>query len=395
MNSKENFLEWDLGEHPVYHHFLNSIDQVGNQYPLILSQDQTNGMIQIRNPFPVEELIPKFSWLTETEAMDYMEPWVKKIKGLPGINSNSKIVGLTQRDAPMVRLLEEQGFKNVSCISRTELGIYDNSPGVERSHQSLSSALNKEILQKYKNADVLLVNRILHHVNEMNGFFQNIRSLIKPEGYLLFEVPDCTIGLNDLDYTLIYEQHVAYFTEETFQYFLESQSFKVLDYEMFYRPVEASLIVIAKIDDQAPRPMIPEILKGELARFHNYQHQFAQQKRKLREYLADYKQKVGKVAFFGAGHYGVTFLQLFELNKLVDCVIDDNPNKKDLYMPGSLIPIVPSNHLITSKIRLCILSVSPLNEDNIIANNPQFVGSGGTFASVFPASPHALVCIKS
>jgi len=395
MNSKENFIDWDLGEHPVYHHFLKSIDQVGTQHPLVLSQDQTSGMIQIRNPFPIDELIPKFSWLTETEAKDYMGPWVEKIKGLPGITSESKIVGLTQRDAPMVRLLEEQGFTNVSCISRAELGIHDDSPGVERSQQALSSLLDKQVLDKYKNADVLLVNRILHHVNERKGFFQNIQSLIKPEGYLLFEVPDCTIGLDDLDYTLIYEQHVIYFTEETFQYYLASQGIKILDYEMFHRPVEASLIAIAKMDSHAPRPMKPEILTRELERFHHYQHQFAQQKSKLRAYLEDYNQREGKVALFGAGHYGVTFLHLFELNGLVDFVSDDNPNKKDLYMPGSLIPIFPSDRLIEREIKLCMLSVSPLNEEKIIVNNPQYVEAGGNFVSVFPASSRALVCFKS
>ena len=171
MDSRENFFDWDLGEHPVSHHFLNSTDQVGSQHPLVLSQDQTNGIIQIRNHFPLDELIPHFSWLTETEPIDYMGPWVDKIKGLPRITSESKIVGLTQRDAPMVRMMEEQGFTNVSCISRAELGIHDYSPGVERSQQALSSLLDEDVINKYKNADVVLVNQILHHVNERNEFF--------------------------------------------------------------------------------------------------------------------------------------------------------------------------------------------------------------------------------
>ena len=79
----------------------------------------------------------------------------------------------------------------------------------------------------------------------------------------------------------------------------------------------------------------------------------------------------------------------------MDCVIDDNPNKKDLYMPGSLIPIFPSDRLIEREIKLCMLSVSPLNEEKIFVNNPQYVEAGGNFVSVFPASSRALVCFKS
>jgi hypothetical protein len=63
---------------------------------------------------------------------------------------------------------------------------------------------------------------------------------------------------------------------------------------------------------------------------------FARRYPKLRAQLKSlfgaWKQAGKRVAVFGAGHLAAKFVNLFGLEKLVECVIDDNPHKQNLLM---------------------------------------------------------------
>ena len=93
---------------------------------------------------------------------------------------------------------------------------------------------------------------------------------------------------------------------------------------------------------------------------------------------------------FGAGHLAVTYLTLFGVADLIDCVIDDNPNKRGMYMPGSRLPVVGSDVLNERNFALCLLGLNPLGEAGILQRHARFGERGGTFASIFPASACAL-----
>jgi hypothetical protein len=111
---------------------------------------------------------------------------------------------------------------------------------------------------------------------------------------------------------------------------------------------------------------------------------------KMQEYLRDYRRRRGPIALFGAGHLACTWLGVLAVEDVIDCVIDDNPHKRGLYMPGSRLPIVGSSALVERHISLCLLSLNPIGEEKVLAAHGRFVANGGTFASIFPASVHAL-----
>jgi hypothetical protein len=75
---------------------------------------------------------------------------------------------------------------------------------------------------------------------------------------------------------------------------------------------------------------------------------------------------------------------------LIDFVADDTPQKQSKFLPGARLPIVPSAALVERKIALCLLALSINNEDNVIKRNEGFVRQGGTFRSIFRASPRSI-----
>jgi hypothetical protein len=71
------------------------------------------------------------------------------------------------------------------------------------------------------------------------------------------------------------------------------------------------------------------------------------------------KKKGQGLSFFGAGARGVSMLQLSGRGKEFNYVLDDNPGKQGLYIPGCQLPIVPVSDINRSMVDYCFLS--PLN----------------------------------
>ena len=133
-----------------------------------------------------------------------------------------------------------------------------------------------------------------------------------------------------------------------------------------------------------------EVLGSEQTRARYFAENFPNYCDKLKKFFSIYRQSKDKIALFGAGHLACTFVNLFKLKEFIDFCVDDNPNKRGLFLPGSHLPIYGSSSLIKEKVKLCILGLNPLNEDKVIRINQDFINQGGTFLSIFPMSERAL-----
>ena len=74
---------------------------------------------------------------------------------------------------------------------------------------------------------------------------------------------------------------------------------------------------------------------------------------------------LGKVAIWGAGAKGVTFANLLDPHsKLIDCIVDLNPNKQGGFVPGTGHPIVSYQDLPKRNVATAILMNPNYREEN-------------------------------
>ena len=74
---------------------------------------------------------------------------------------------------------------------------------------------------------------------------------------------------------------------------------------------------------------------------------------------------LGKVAIWGAGAKGVTFANLLDPHsKLIDCIVDLNPNKQGRFVPGTGHPIVSYRDLPKRNVATAILMNPNYREEN-------------------------------
>jgi hypothetical protein len=114
----------------------------------------------------------------------------------------------------------------------------------------------------------------------------------------------------------------------------------------------------------------------------------------LRTLLSGHRQ-AGKIALFGAGHHASIFTNLLGVADLIEFVVDDNPHKRGLRMPGTRLPIVGSDRLMTGEIKLCLSSLGAGSEREVLAKLRRFIESGGRFASVFPTTTEEALTFRT
>lgn len=382
----------DAGLQPIGNRFLTAAAAPENLYPMFIGQCQACGLIQTIDPVPAAELLPIFDWITYSEPEPHLDQMVEIIAGLPGITSQSKIGGVSFKDDSTLTRFEKLGFNDTWRIDpKEDLDITHPGAGVETIQVRLTPETAAVIAQKYGRADILIVRHILEHVHSAHHFIEALKALINPQGYIVFEVPDCARAIDHCDYTTLWEEHTLYFTPETFKNGLPACGLSLVHFENYPYPFENSLVGVVQPQPESVK-VWPEagLLEQEKRRAEIFARTLPEQKVKLKAFLADYSRNHGKIALFGAGHLACTYICIFEIRDSIAFVVDDNPHKRGLFMPGSRLPIRGSAALLEEEVKLCLLSLNPISEDKVIQNNPKFIDQGGEFRSIFPASPRAL-----
>jgi hypothetical protein len=382
----------DCGLQPLCNRFVVDPNADEYQHPLILGQCEACGLIQITQPVPAEEVAPHFEWLTYKEAEEHLDHLASIICDLPGITDNAVACGVSFKDDTILNRLKKKKFSRTWRIDmKKDFGITIPGAGVETLQVYLTTEAAIKLAKKYGRADVVIARHIYEHASNTHMFLEALRNLVAPQGYVIFEVPDCTLSLESMDYSMPWEEHILYFTSATFRSSFEFVNFSLVHYECYPYPIENALVAITQpVSNKKQIPLLSEVLKRELDRGSLYGEGLGKYREKLQRYLKTYKETRGKISIFGAGHLACMYINLMEIKDYIEFVVDDNPNKQGLYMPGSHLPIRSSHSLIDERITLCLLSLTPESEEKIIRKNQTYVEQGGTFASIFPTSKNRL-----
>lgn len=380
----------DVGPQPISNRFLKSPGDTEECYPVALRQCEQCGLIQIEHPVPASALVPPYDWITYSEPEPHLDAVVDILMGLPGIREGAVAGGVSFKDDTTLARLERRGLRRWRLDLTDDLRVehVHGGMGVETIQDRLTPERARRIAERRGRADVLIVRHILEHSSVPHCFIDALKQLTTPNGYIVFEVPDCGRAFDGCDYTTIWEEHTLYFTPPTLATSLPPAGLDVVRTENYPYPFENSLVAIAK-------PSVPSnhadaaAVGRERERGRRFGQSFDAIRDKVRRALDEHRAR-GPVAMFGAGHLAITWLSVFGVEDAIDCVIDDNPHKRGMFMPGSKLPIVGSSALLDREIRLCLLSLNPIGEQKVVEKNTAFVERGGLFASIFPASARAL-----
>ena len=161
-----------------------------DSHPLIVGQCAACGLLQLINPMPAGMAKSRFEWMTYNEPEGHLDDLVARLCRLPGIDGDSRIMGLTYKDDSTLERFNRLGYGNTYRIkSEVDLGLQDSCAGLESIQAALDAASASRLAGSHGLAYVLLVRHVLESANYTAAFLNAVKSLAKPDCYLVFGLP--------------------------------------------------------------------------------------------------------------------------------------------------------------------------------------------------------------
>ena len=362
-NSDEVISILDFGEQPPSNRYQYKKNNQQDSHPLELCICNCCGLLQLIDPMPIKMVKSRFSWITYNEPESHLDDLVTSLIQLPGINQQSKIVGLSYKDESTLNRFFKKGFNN---IHNTTLLNNENSSGFFDGLETIQYQITEtEEIELHSDVDILIIRHMLEHSHDIGKFLKKVIKNVKKDGYLVFEIPDSYKFLFNKNYCFIWEEHIVYFTEPTLRSFFENKNLEVVKIFRYEAKLEDSLVIVLK-NSYHLGDISNYDIQNEIALADSFAKSFQEIKNKNISFLQNAKAEVKKIAIFGAGHLAVKYINLFGLKEYISCIIDDSKDKENLFLPGSLISIQNSSFL--PEIDICIMALSPENQEKVLSS---------------------------
>jgi SAM-dependent methyltransferase len=381
----------NFGFQPTSSNYISNSSSKLELFNFSIGQCDFCGVVQLLNPVPENKLLPKFKWIKNNEPdkhADFIfETLLKYIEG-----ENSKVLFVSKYDQRVFELVNKHLNGGAYMLDpKVDLGIDETDPGQIQLQSRINTDNLRKLSKKIGKFDLIVTCRMLEHAHNANEFISGLSELLKTDGHLVIEVPNSTKGLLQGDIAMLWDEHCYYFTYESLRLGLGAIGYRIKNSFNYYYPQEDALVSIFQNykNSNINNKIYPPLGERELA--NTFQRKCKEYKDKVINDLAQLEGKYGDIAIFGAGHRSIVFTNLLKITKQhIPYVIDDDPNKKGLKLPGSEIRIRNSDIVESGNIGVILLAVGIEIEDKIAEILSNKSKSPLHFFSISPDSKYAL-----
>ncbi len=342
----------DLGMSPLSNAFLSKahLHCAEKFYPLHAYVCQNCFLVQLEQFEPPEHIFKDYAYFSS-----YSDSWLNHAKAYTDmmidrfeLDQSSQVIEIASNDGYLLQYFQEKGIPILGIEPAANVAQVAEAKGVPTLVKFFNTATAKELVAKGKQADLLLGNNVLAHVPNLNDFIFGMKLLLKESGILTMEFPHLLQLIQQNQFDTIYHEHCSYLSFSTLEKIFSSHQLTLFDVEKLWTH-GGSLRIYAKHSSEAVTAsdrviqLKSEELQAGLDQIETYL-EFGKKvqlvKRELLTFLIHARDQGRVVVAYGAAAKGNTLLNFCGIRTdFIDYVVDRNPHKQGLFLPGTHIPI--------------------------------------------------------
>ena len=307
----------------------------------------------------------------------------------------STVLEIGCNDGILLKPFIELGINKVIGVDpSTNVISTIQDPNIIKINDFLSTDLAKSIVKKHGRVDLICANNVFAHINNMHDITNAIKELLKPDGVFIFEVHYIGSLIDEVQYDMIYHEHIYYYSLITLQKFFSKFNLEIFNIKpipihggsMRYYVRNEGGLSEKKISLKILNLQKNEYEKGydKKATFLNYAKEVDLTRKNLMSLLKDIKQQNQVIIGYGASGRANTLIQYCNIDKnLLDYIIDDAPMKQGFYTPRSHLEI-RSRDALEEKLPDYILIFAWSFFSEIIEKNIKYLHMGVKFIIPLP-----------
>ena len=353
-----------LGEMPLPDALLRAdeLDGPEPRFPLDVGVCSGCSLVQILEEVPPERLFVDnylyFSSCSEDLLRHAREEALALIEERR-LDGGSFVVEIASNDGYLLRNFVERGIPVLGIDPAPAQARAAIAAGVPTLQEFFGTASAESVRERMRPADVIVANNVLAHTPDPNDFVEGIATLLSADGVAVVENTYVRDLVDGCAFDTIYHEHFSYFSCTAIAALARRHGLFRTQVERFPEVQGGSLRWHLGSRDE-PESSAADLLRSEqesgvtdFGYYSSFGARVEQVQRDLLALLRSLRAEGRTIAAYGAAAKGTILLNSAGVDSsLVDFVVDRNPHKVGLFMPGVHIPVCPVERLLESAARL-------------------------------------------
>jgi hypothetical protein len=382
-----------LGDVPLVNALVDPGDSTPDaRYPLDVVRCRRCTLVQIKVTVDSATLFRSYTYFSSYSQtfLDHARTFAERSIERLALGAESLVVEAASNDGYLLQYFVAAGVPALGVEPAANVAAVARDGGIETISEFLDEELATGIVAGRGTADLVVANNVLAHVPDLHGFVGALRILAGESGLVVVEVPYVRDLVDRVEFDTIYHEHLSYFSLTALEHLFRTHDLVILDVERL--PVHGGSLRISASASGTPASVVAAILAeerewgvGDDARYDSFAAAAGSVQTDLRALVAGVVDAGASVAGYGAAAKGVVLANVCGLDvQLVRFVVDRNPHKQGLLLPGVRIPVEPPERLTAEQPDYCLLFAWNLT-DEIVAQQADYQAAGGRFIIPVPA----------
>jgi len=387
----------DLGMSPLCESYLASeqLNAVEPFYPLHVFVCGQCYLVQLEEYVQPGNIFSEYAYFSSysTSWLQHSEKYTQDMITRFGLDAKDFVVELASNDGYLLQYFVEKKIPVLGIEPAANVAKVAVDKGVPTLVRFFGTELARELAAAGKRPNLMLGNNVLAQVPDLNDFVEGMRILLKPGGIITMEFPHVLRLMEENQFDTIYHEHFSYFSLLTSERIFAAHGLTLFDVEEL--PTHGgSLRIYARHAKDHAKPLTPRVEElrrreqdaglDRIDRYASFEENVRETKRKLLEFLIQVCREGKKVVGYGAPGKGNTLLNYCGIRTdFLDFTVDRNPYKHGKFLPGTHIPILPTEQLQAT--RPDYVFILPWNLKGEIMDQLSFIRAwGGKFIVPIP-----------